>query len=90
MFCIICERQLEEVSTDSDGQPCNGGHVKFTFCYGSGKFDNAIGSTTFDGYICDYCAKKYVDKMKERRYGFNGEELLDGDFENGCSFLFAF
>lgn len=82
MNCAFCNKILESVSP-KDNQPYNGGYVEFTFCYGSCKFDNAIGMTSFSGYICDDCAEKYTGNMIERRFDTSGNELHGKDFENG-------
>lgn len=83
--CVFCDKNLENAYyEDNDYQPHAGGYVKFTFGYGSCKFDNAIGYTTFGGYICDDCAEKYIGKMEERRFGVDGEPLIGKDYDNGA------
>jgi len=83
MKCVICDKELEAVEC-SDTQPYAGGYIKMTFTYGSTKFDNAIGTTEFDGYVCDSCAESLAPKMTESRFGMNGEKLEGGDFQRGA------
>ena len=65
--CIVCERLLGQALGLgwATMQPSEGGEVQFIFSYGSKKFDNNSGTTTFRGVICDDCAEEFVDKMEE-------------------------
>ena len=63
--CIFCEEELQNAFEGAVFQPYEGGEVQFIFSFGSTKFDRCFGDTVFRGLICDNCAEKFVDKMKE-------------------------
>lgn len=79
--CCVCDKQMGLVN-DNPGQPYDGGYAKFTFCFGSAKFDHFIGCTVFDGLICDSCAEKLVPKLRMRGYGIDGEIIAKPDPSN--------
>lgn len=66
--CIFCEERLEPSCKDAEFQPYEGGEVRFIFSFGSTKFDKCLGNTVYRGIICDNCALKFVDRMKEELY----------------------
>ena len=71
MNCLFCNKELENAIPEDMGYaPHKGGIIKFHFTYGS-IFDNSSGYTEFDALICDGCAEKYVNKMKEKNFTFN-------------------
>jgi hypothetical protein len=83
-FCLFCNKELGP-AFDSDSchyQPEDGGEVIFSFCFGSAKFDKAIGTTEYHGVICDDCAEGYVSRMEQRLFDMNAkpwsQEIQDG------------
>lgn len=66
--CIFCEEELQNISKEDNYQPYEGGEVRFIFTFGSTKFDKCFGNTIYRGVICDHCALKFVNKMKEELY----------------------
>ena len=75
MPCVFCENPLEPAMPGGFDtvQPYDGGQVSFVFAYGSCKFDLAMGITRYDGLICDECAAKYIDRMKQTCTDMNGD-----------------
>ena len=68
--CLLCKKMLESAFEDwKTNQPHGGGEIQLIFSYGSCKFDNNIGATTFKALICDECAENLVGDMVEGSYG---------------------
>lgn len=71
--CLFCDTQMESaIENETCFQPYGGGEVRFSFCFGSTKFDDHAGGTNFTGYVCDECASKYVGKMAPEQPIFRG------------------
>lgn len=68
--CLLCKKMLEPAMVNWDtNQPHGGGEIQLIFSYGSCKFDNNCGATTFKALICDECAEGLVGDMEEGSYG---------------------
>lgn len=61
--CLFCKDELEQILDEDDVY--EGGIIEFRFSFGSTKFDKCVGITKYKAYICDRCAKEYVDLMEE-------------------------
>lgn len=63
--CVICGIELEcAVNNWDTWQPYGGGQINLSFGYGSCEHDHQFAPSSFNGVICDICARSLIQRME--------------------------